>query len=85
MHQSDCNTRFFPTSEIQVITNIKRISLLKLPSFLHQKHIGENFTINQISELTLSSRSTVIKYLNEAGIPIRDEEDRRGGGGAFGE
>ena len=31
--------------------------------------------------LTLSSRSTVIKYLNAAQIPIRAEEHRRGRGG----
>ena len=79
VHQSECNTRFCPPSEIQAITHIKRISLLKLPSFLHQKYIAENLTINQIAELTLSSRSTVIKYLNAAGIPLRDEEHRRGG------
>ena len=79
MHQSECNTRFCPPSEIQAITHIKRISLLKLPSFLHQKYVAENLTINQIAELTLSSRSTVIKYLNEAKIPIREEEHRRGG------
>jgi len=84
VQQSECNTRFCPPTEIQVITHIKRIPLLKLPSFLHQKYVTENLTINQIAELTLSSRSTVIKYLNEAGIPIRDEEHRRGGS-AFGE
>lgn len=84
VHQSECNTRFFPPSEIQVITHIKRISMLKLPRFLHQKYIVENLTINQIADLTLSSRSTVIKYLNAAGIPIRSEEQRRGGS-AFGE
>lgn len=84
VHQSECNTRFCPPSEIQVITHIKRISLLKLPSFLHQKYVAESLTINQIAELTLSSRSTVIKYLNEARITIRDEEHRRGGS-AFGE
>ncbi|MFN9069065.1 MAG: recombinase family protein [Bdellovibrionales bacterium] len=67
-----------------MITHIKRIPLLKLPSFLHQKYIVESLTINQIAELTLSSRSTVIKYLNAAGIPIRDEEHRRGGS-VFGE
>lgn len=84
MHHSGCNTRFCPPSEIQVITHIKRIPLLKLPSFLHQKYIAESLTINQIATLTLSSRSTVIKYLNAAGIPIRAEEHRRGGS-TFGE
>lgn len=79
MHQSECNTRFCPPSEIQVITNIKRVPLLKLPSFLHQKYVTENLTVNQIAELTLSSRSTVLKYLNTAQIPLRDEEHRRGG------
>ena len=62
-----------------MISHIKRIPLLKLPSFLHQKYIVESLTINQIAALTLSSRSTVIKYLNEAKIPIRDEEHRLGG------
>jgi hypothetical protein len=80
VHQSECNTRFCPPSEIQVITHIKRIPLLKLPSFLHQKNITESLTINQIAEVTLSSRSTVIKYLNAAQIVTRDEDHRCGGG-----
>jgi hypothetical protein len=84
VQQSECNTTFCPPSEIQVISHIKRIPLLKLPSFLHQKYIVESLTINQIATLTLSSRSTVIKYLNAAEIPIREEEHRRGGS-AFGE
>lgn len=58
--------------------------MLKLPSFLHQKYTVECLTINQIAALTLSSRSTVIKYLNVAKIPIRDEEHRLGGS-TFGE
>ncbi|MFN3698319.1 MAG: hypothetical protein ACK4VO_12845 [Pseudobdellovibrio sp.] len=38
--------------------------------------MAERLTVNQIAELTLSSRSTVLKYLNSAGIPLRDEEHR---------
>ena len=79
VHQSDCNTVFCPPSEIQVITHIKQVSLLKLPGVLRQKYVVESLTINQIAGLTLSSRSTVIKYLKVAKIPIRAEEHRRGG------
>jgi len=43
-----------------VIAHIKRVSLLKVLSFLHQKYIFENRTINQIADLTLSSRE--LKY-----------------------
>lgn len=81
VHQSTCNTVFCPPGEIRVITHIKRISLLKVPSFLHQKYCTEKLTINQIAALTLSSRSTVIKYLDKAKIPIRAEEHRLGRAG----
>ncbi len=78
MHQSDCNTTFCPPDQIQVITHIKNVSLLKIKSFLQQKYLTEQLTINQIAGITLSSRSTVIKYLRAAQIPIRDEEHRIG-------
>ena len=79
VHQSDCNTTFCPPEQIQVITHIKHVSLLKIKSFLQQKYLAEKLTINQIVAVTLSSRSTVIKYLRAAEIPIRDEEHRIGG------
>lgn len=76
VHQGDCNTVFCPPEQIQVITHIKHVSLLKIKSFLQQKYLEERLTINQIAAVTMSSRSTVIKYLRAAGIPIRDEEHR---------
>ena len=79
VHQSDCNTTFCPPEQIQVITHIKHVSLLKIKSFLQQKYLVERLTINQIAAVTMSSRSTVIKYLKAAEIPIRDEEHRIGG------
>ncbi|MFN8792315.1 MAG: hypothetical protein ACK5Y2_12750, partial [Bdellovibrionales bacterium] len=79
VHQSDCNTTFCPPEQIQVITHIKHVSLLKIKSFLQQKYLQERLTINQIAGITMSSRSTVIKYLRAAQIPIRDEEHRIGG------
>lgn len=79
VHQRDCNTTFCPPEQIQVITHIKHVSLLKIKSFLQQKYLIEKLTINQIAAVTLSSRSTVIKYLRAAEIQIRDEEHRIGG------
>lgn len=79
VHQTNCNTIFCPPAQIQVITHIKHVSLLKIKSFLQQRYIEERLTINQIAAVTLSSRSTVIKYLRAAEIPIRDEEHRIGG------
>lgn len=79
MHQSDCNTAFCPPEQIQVITHIKHVSLLKIKSFLQQKYLEERLTINQIATITMSSRSTVIKYLRAAEITIRAEEHRVGG------
>ena len=78
VHRSDCNTIFCPPSQIQVITYIKHGPLFKIKSFLHQKYLEERLTINQIAALTMSSRSTIIKYLRHAEIPIRDEEHRLG-------
>lgn len=79
VHQSDCNATFCPPEQIQVITHIKHVSLLKIKSFLQKKYLEERLTINQIATITMSSRSTVIKYLRAAQIPIRDEEHRIGG------
>lgn len=84
MRQSDCNTSFCPPTQIQVVTHVKHVSLLKIKSFLHQKYIEERLTINQIADVTISSRSTVIKYLSIARIPIRQEEHRKGAA-AYGE
>ena len=81
MHQLYRNTTFCPPANIQVITRIKHIPQVKLASFLHQKYVAEGLSINQIVDLTMSSRSTVKKYLREAGMAIR-EEDRRLGAGA---
>ncbi len=78
MHQRECNTTFCPPEQIQVITHIKHVSLLKVKSFLHQKYIAEGLTINQIAALTMSSRSTVKKHLVAAEILIRTEEHRLG-------
>jgi len=61
-----------------VITYIKHISLLKIKSFLQKKYLDERLTINQIAVLTMSSRSTVIRHLRKAEIPIRNEEHRLG-------
>ena len=69
---------FCPPAQIQVITHIKHVSLLKVKRFLQQKYLEEQLTINQIAAITMSSRSTVIKYLRAAEIPIRDEEHRIG-------
>lgn len=79
VHQNDCNTIFCPPEQIQVITHIKHVSLLKIKNFLHKKYIEEGLTINQIAAITLSSRSTVTKYLRAAEITIRAEEHRVGG------
>lgn len=84
VHQSECNTIFCPPTEILVITHIKHVSLLRIKSFLHKKYVEEGLTINQIADVTMPSRSTVIKYLRAANIPIR-EEDQRIGGSTYGE
>ncbi len=61
VHQRECNTTFCPPEQIQVITHIKHVPLLKVKSFLHQKYIAEGLTINQIAALTMSSGTTVKK------------------------
>lgn len=71
---SVCNTIFCPPAEIQVVTHIKHLPLLKIKSFLHQKYVVEGLSINQLVTLTMSSKTTVKKYLVDAGIPIREEE-----------
>lgn len=78
MHQRECNTVFCPPEQIQVITHIKHVPVFKVKSFLHQKYELERLTVNQIAALTMSSRSTIIKYLREAQIPLRPEEHRLG-------
>jgi len=78
VHQGDCNTIFCPPGQILVITHIKHIPLIKIKSFLHQKYVTEGLGINEIASLTLSSRSTVIKYLRKAEIPIRAEDQKIG-------
>lgn len=78
VHQNDCKTTFCPPEQIQVITHIKHIPLLKIKSFLQQKYVEEGLTVNQIVALTMSSRSTVKKYLRQAQIPIRADDCRLG-------
>ena len=60
VHQSECNTTFFPPSEIQVITDIKRIPLLRPPSFLRQKCAVEKLTINRDVRAKMSSEDDLI-------------------------
>jgi hypothetical protein len=76
--QSGCNTIFCPPAEIQVITNVKHIPLIKSKEFLHRKYVTEGLSIQQIVDLTMSSKTTVKRYLKEVGIPLRWEDLRLG-------
>lgn len=41
------------------------------PSFLRQKYVEERLSCKEIARLTFSARTTVLKHLKLAGIPVR--------------
>lgn len=76
--QIGCNTRFCPPAEIQAISHIRHIPLIKSKEFLQRKYVIEGLSIQQIVDLTMSSKTTVKRYLKEVGIPLRWEDLRLG-------
>ena len=53
--------------------------------YLRQKYVVEGYSCNEISELLTSSRSTVLKHLKRAGIPIRHADQKTKSRIGFGE
>jgi transposase len=51
---------------------------MKSKEFLQRKYVTEGLSIQQIMDLTMSSKTTVKRYLKEFGIPLRGEDLRLG-------
>lgn len=69
------NTVEFPPPNIPIISNIQQLPLFKSESFLRQKYLEEKLSSRQIAALTVSARSTVMKYLKAYDIPLRSEDE----------
>ena len=65
---------------------ICRPELFMDKDFLHQKYTVESLSTKQIAAITFSSKTTVLKYLKEFGISIRESGNnlRRKRGVAYG-
>ena len=64
----------FPPPNIPIISNIQHLPLFKSECFLRQKYLEEKLSARQIAALTISARSTVLKYLKEYHISLRSED-----------
>lgn len=62
-------------------------SLYKNKSFLHKKYVVEGLSCEEISTQIFSARTTILKYLQIHGIPIREvgTNQRRARGLAYGQ
>lgn len=79
------NSIIFPQIESEIISEVCVFPLYKSKSFLQQKYVEERLSITEISKQIFSARSTVVRNLEEFGIPIRNEDrGRKGGAAAFG-
>lgn len=60
--------------------------MYKNKSFLHQKYVVEGLSCQEIADNIFSARTTILKYLKEFGIEVRDtgSNQRRKRGLAFG-
>lgn len=68
----------FSSTKIQMISRVQYLPLVKKESFLRVKYEGEGLSPKEIANLTFSSRSTIVKYLEAHGITLREEERFRG-------
>lgn len=66
-------TRFQPVKSI-MISSIQYTPLYRNKEFLHQKYVVEKLSTVEISQLILSARSTVSKYLTLYEIPLRESD-----------
>ena len=73
--QSPHDPEGFPLSKIAIISGISNIPLYKNESFLRENYLEKRLSISQISRLTFSARSTVLKYLRDYGVPLRDQAE----------
>lgn len=64
----------FSSTKIQMISRIQYLPLVKQESFLRTKYEIEGLSPKEIADLTFSSRSTIVKYLEAFGIALRDED-----------
>lgn len=69
------NTVEFPPANIPIISNIQQLPLYKSECFLREKYLEEKLSARQIAALTVSARSTILKYLEEYDIPMRSEDE----------
>ena len=64
----------FSSTKIQMISRIQYLPLVKQESFLRAKYEVEGLSPKEIADLTFSSRSTIVKYLNASNIALREED-----------
>jgi Recombinase. len=62
----------FSSTKIQMISKVQYLPLVKQESFLRAKYEVEGLSPKEIADLTFSSRSTIVKYLETHGIAIRE-------------
>lgn len=68
------NTISFSSAKIQMISRVQYLPLVKQESFLRAKYETEGLSPKEIADLTFSSRSTIVKYLESHRIALRDED-----------
>lgn len=68
------NTISFSSTKIQMISRVQYLPLVKQESFLRAKYETEGLSPKEIADLTFSSRSTIVKYLETHGIALRAED-----------
>ncbi len=68
-----------PVSAIKtsMISEVQVTPQYRSKSFLRQKYLTERLSAKQIAAQIFSARSTVVYYLREYGIPLRDEDEQR--------
>lgn len=62
------------STNIQMISKVQYLSLVKQESFLRAKYEIEEISPKEIAGLTFSSRSTIVKYLKIHRISLRKED-----------
>ena len=80
-------TTIFPEPRSIVESSLSDIPAFKDRAFLHQKYVVEMKTCQEIAKMILCARTTVLKYLKEFDIPVREvgSNIRRKHGVAFGQ
>jgi hypothetical protein len=64
------NTISFSSTKIQMISRVQYLPLVKQENFLRAKYEGEELSPREIANLTFSSRSTIVKYLETHGMVL---------------